>query len=98
MDQGGIIFHVLCSLDDNYKTTPSHHIDSALCVCDTAIIATSHQEARLVSYLEAYLSDLEQRLREWRRAINVSKSKEIFYSKLADVGDTLFRQLGRQLC
>jgi hypothetical protein len=55
-------------------------------MCDTAIIAMSHQEGRLVSYLEVYLSDLEQRLREWRLTINVSKSIEIFYSKLADVG------------
>ena len=91
MDQGGIIPHALCSLDDNYRTTPSQHVDSVLGVCDTAIIDTSYQEARLVCYLEAYLSDLEQRLREWRRAINVSESIEIFHSKLAIVGEPLFR-------
>ena len=38
----------------------------------TAIIATSRKPALLVSYLEAYLSELEQWLREWR--IIVSKS------------------------
>jgi hypothetical protein len=67
-------------------------------MCDTAITVTSHQEAPLLCYLEAYLSDLEQRLREWKLNVNFSKSIEISYSKLADVEEPLFRQLGRHLC
>ena len=40
----------------------------------TAIIATSRKQALLVSYLEANLTQIERWLREWRIAINVSKS------------------------
>jgi hypothetical protein len=48
---------------------------------DTAIIATSRSPALLVSYLEAYLSDLERWLRIWRIAINVSKSNAMLFAK-----------------
>ena len=74
MDQGAIISYALCSLDDNYRTKPSIRDDSALWVCDTAITVTSHQEAPLVCYLEAYLSDVRQRLREWKLNVIFSKS------------------------
>jgi len=85
VDKSGIISHVLCSLNDNYRSTRSHHDDSALLVCDTGIIVTYHQEGQFVCYLEAYIRNVERSLREWRLNINVSKGIEIFYSKLADV-------------
>ena len=40
----------------------------------------SHQSALLVRYMEAYLSDLEWLLREWRIAITVSKSIAMLYT------------------
>jgi hypothetical protein len=48
---------------------------------DTSITATSCQPALLVKHLETYLSDLEQWLREWRIAINVSKSTTMLFAK-----------------
>jgi hypothetical protein len=43
---------------------PSHHVELALYVDDTAVIATSRKPALLVSYLEVYLVDLELWLRK----------------------------------
>jgi len=43
-------------------------------VDDTAIIATCRKSTLLVSYLVAYISDLERWLRERRIVINVSKN------------------------
>jgi hypothetical protein len=50
---------------------------------DSAIIATSRKSALLIRYLETYLSDLEQWLREWRIAINISKSTAMLFAKAA---------------
>ena len=47
----------------------------------TAIIATSRKQALLVSYLEANLTQIERWLREWRIAINVSKSNAMLFAK-----------------
>jgi hypothetical protein len=58
--QGGQISPVLFSLYVNDMPVPSRHVELALYADDTAIIATSRSPALLVSYLEAYLSDLEQ--------------------------------------
>ena len=44
----------------NYMSIPSRHVELALYAENTAIIATSRKPALLVSYLESYLSDLEQ--------------------------------------
>jgi len=76
--QGGLISPVLFSL---YVDIPSssHHVELALYVDDTAIIATSHKPMLLVSYLESYLNDLLRWLSEWRIAINVSKSTAIIF-------------------
>jgi hypothetical protein len=60
---------------------PSRHVDLALYADGMAIIATSHSPALLVSYLEAYLSDLERWLRVWRITINVSKSNPMLFAK-----------------
>jgi hypothetical protein len=54
--------------------SPSHHVELALYAYDTAIIATSRKPTQLVSYLEAYINDLQRWFTEWRIAINVSKS------------------------
>ena len=39
---------------------PSLHVELALYAVDTAIIATSRKPELLLSYLEAYLADLER--------------------------------------
>jgi hypothetical protein len=61
--------------------SPSRHVELAFYADDTAVIATFHQPAVLVKYLETYLSDLERWLSEWRIAINVSKSSAILFAK-----------------
>jgi len=58
----------------NDMQSPSHHVELAVYVEDTAIIATSSKRTLLVSYLEPYLNDLQQWLSEWRIAINVFKT------------------------
>jgi hypothetical protein len=45
------------------------------------IIATSRQAALLVKYLETYLSKLERWLKEWKIAINASKSSAMLFAK-----------------
>jgi hypothetical protein len=79
--QGGIISPVLFSLYVNYMPVRSRHVELALYADDTAIIAISRNQALLVSYLEAYLSDIERWLRIWRIAINVSKSNTMLFAK-----------------
>jgi hypothetical protein len=71
---GGLISTVLFSLYVNDLPTPSHHVKLTLYTDDTAIIATSRKLMLLVSYLESYLSGLQQLLSEWRMAVNISKS------------------------
>jgi hypothetical protein len=51
---------------------PLHHVKLALYLDNMFILATSCKPVLLVSYLEAYLSDLQQWLREWRITIIVS--------------------------
>jgi hypothetical protein len=71
---GGIISTVIFSLYVNDMPTPSRHVELAVYVDHTAVIAMSRQPALLFKYLETYRSDLERWLSEWRIAINVSKS------------------------
>jgi len=52
--------------------SPSHHVKLALCADDTTIVATSRKPVLLVSYLAAYLCDLEQWLREGNIPISIS--------------------------
>jgi hypothetical protein len=79
--QGGLVSRVLFSLYVNDMPMPSRHVELALYVDDTVIIATSRNPALLVSYLESYLSDLERWLREQRIAINVSKSNAMLFAE-----------------
>jgi hypothetical protein len=62
--QGGVISPVLLILYVNDMPSPSRHVELALYAKDMAAIATSHQLALLVNYLETYLSDLERWLSE----------------------------------
>jgi hypothetical protein len=78
---GGIDLPCLFSLYVNDIPVPSRHVELALYADDTAVIATSHKPALLVSYLESYLADLELWLRKWRNAINVSKSMAMLFTR-----------------
>jgi hypothetical protein len=62
---------------------PSRHVELSLYADDTTIIATSCKSALLIRYLETYLNDLERWLREWRIAINVSKTNAMLFAKAA---------------
>jgi hypothetical protein len=75
--QGGLVSPVLFSLYIKEMPAPSRHVELALYADDTALIATSRSTLLLVSYLETYLNRLELWLRDWRIAINVSKSTEV---------------------
>ena len=72
--QWGLVSPVLFSLYVKDMPAPSRHVGLVFYADDTAIIATSRSPVLLVSYIETYLSDVERWLREWRIAINVSKS------------------------
>jgi hypothetical protein len=71
--QGGLNSPVLFSLYVNDMPVPSRHDELALYAGDMAVIFTSRKPALLVSYLEAYLAELERCLRKWRIAIKVTK-------------------------
>jgi hypothetical protein len=79
--QGGLVSPVLFSPYVNDIPTPSRHVELALYADDTALIATSRSPLLLVTYLETYLNRLEIWLRDWRIAINVSKSTEVLFTK-----------------
>jgi hypothetical protein len=81
--QGGLVSPVLFSLYVNDIPTPSHHVELAQYADDTALVATSRSPSFLVGYLEAYLGRLERWLRDWRIAINVSKSTAVLFVKAA---------------
>jgi hypothetical protein len=59
--------------------TPSRRVELAQYVEDTARVATSRSPSLLVGYLESYLGSLEHWLRDWRIAINVSKSTAVLF-------------------
>jgi hypothetical protein len=65
----------------NDMPSPSRYVELPLYADETAVIATSRQPALLVKYLEAYLSDLERWLSEWRIAINIPKGSAILFAK-----------------
>ena len=79
--QVGLISLFLLSLYVNDMPTPSRHVELVLCAEDTAIIAMSCKPTLLVSYMEAYLSNLQRWLSECRIAINVSKSSAIIFAR-----------------
>jgi hypothetical protein len=78
---GGLISPVLFSLYVNDVTSPSHHVELALYVDESAIIATSRKPTLFVSYLESNLNDLQMCVNEWRSAINVCKSTAIIFAR-----------------
>jgi hypothetical protein len=71
---------VLFSLYVNDMPAPSRHVELALYADDTALISTSRSPLLLVCYLETYLNRLELWLRDWRTAINVSRSTAVFFT------------------
>jgi hypothetical protein len=70
---------VLFSLYVNDIPTQFHHVELAQYADDTALVARSRRPSLLVGYLEAYLGRLELWLRDWRIAINVSKSTAMLF-------------------
>jgi hypothetical protein len=82
VEQGRLVSPVLFSQYVNDMPVPSRHVELALYTDDTAIIATSRKPVLLVSYFESYLGDLERWLREWRIAINISKSNAMLFAKV----------------
>jgi len=70
------MFYDICS--------PSLHVELALYVSDTAVIATPRQATLLVKYLETYISDLEQWLGRWRITINISRAPRLFSKRPVD--------------
>jgi hypothetical protein len=83
VNQDRLISPVLFSLYVNGIPTPSRHIELAQCTDDTAIVATARSPSLLVSYLETYLGRIEQWLRDWGSAINVSKITAVLFVKTA---------------
>ena len=61
--------------------SPSRHVQLALYADDTTVVVSSHQQVLLLKYLQTYLNYLEWWLREWRIAINVSKSSAMLFVK-----------------
>jgi hypothetical protein len=61
--------------------SPSHQVELALYANDMAIIASSRKSTLLVSYLDAYLKELQRWLTEWGIAINVSKTTAIIFAR-----------------
>jgi hypothetical protein len=74
---------VLFSLYVNDILTPFRHVELAQYADDTAPVATSRRPSLLIGYMETYLSRLERWLRDWRIAINVSKSTAVLFVKAA---------------
>jgi hypothetical protein len=79
--QGGLVTPVLFRLYVNDIPTPSRHVELAQYADDTSLVATSGSPSLLVGYLQAYLGRLECCLRDWRIAINVSKSTAVLFVK-----------------
>jgi len=79
--QGGLISPVLFSAYAHDMPSHSRHVHLALYADDTAIITTSRKPTLLFSYLDSYLSDLQQRLNEWRVNSNVSNSTAIIFAR-----------------
>ena len=78
--QGGLVSFILFSLCVDIPTQ-SHHVEMALYADDMAIMATSRKPVMLISYQKSYLGYPEWWLREWRIAMNVSKSTLMLFAK-----------------
>jgi hypothetical protein len=79
--QAGIVSPVLFSLYVNDMPKPFLHVELALYVNGTALVATSHNPSLLVDYLEAYLCSLEHWLRDSRISVNVSKITVMLFTR-----------------
>jgi hypothetical protein len=79
--QGGLVSTLLFSLYANGIPTSSRHVNIAKYADDTALGATYRSLSLLVCYLEANLCRLGLWLRDWRIAINVSKSSAVLSGK-----------------
>jgi hypothetical protein len=77
---GELVSPVLLSTYINDMRTPSCHVELAQYADDTALVATSHSPSFLVGYLETFLGRIEHCLRDWRIAINVSKSTAVLFT------------------
>lgn len=77
---GGLVSSILFNLCVDIPTQ-SHHVELALYADDMAIMATSHKPVLLVNYQKSYLGYPEWWLREWRIAMNVSKSTLMLFAK-----------------
>jgi hypothetical protein len=78
---GGLVSPVF-SLNVNDIPTPSPHVELAQYADDAGLVVTSLSPSFLVGYLGAYLGRLERWLRDWRIAINVSKSSAVLVVKV----------------
>jgi hypothetical protein len=78
---GGLVFPVLFSLYVNDMPTPFCRVELAQYADDSALIATFRSPLLLVGYPHTYLNRLELWLRDWRIAINVSKSTAVLFAK-----------------
>jgi hypothetical protein len=65
----------------NNMSTHSRHVELAQYAEDTVLVATSRSPSFIAGYLEAYLCRLEHWLRDWRIAINISKSAAVLFVK-----------------
>jgi hypothetical protein len=70
---------VVFSLYANDIPTPFHHVELVQYADDMALVATSRRPSLIVGYPEAYLGGLEHWPRDWRIAINVSKSAAVLF-------------------
>jgi hypothetical protein len=77
---GGLISPLLFSLYVDMLSS-SHHVELALYVDDTVVIATSRKPTLLVNYLESYFNDLQRWFSQWRIVINVSKNSAIIFAR-----------------
>jgi hypothetical protein len=81
--QGVLVSPVLFNLYVNDILTPSRHVELAQYADVTDLVATSRNPSLLVGYLDAYLGRLERWLRDWKIAINVSRSIAVLFVKTA---------------
>jgi len=80
--EGGLVSSILFSLCVDIPMQ-SHHVELVLYADDTAIMATFRKPVLLVSYQKSYLGYPELWLREWRIAMNVSKSTLMFFANVS---------------
>ena len=78
--QGDLISPAHFSLYVNEMPPTPLYGELAVYADETAIIPTSNISMLLVSYVESYLNEIQQRLTKYRMAINVSKCTTIIFA------------------